>query len=69
MKLKLSQLIDQISNFLAPRKGLLPLIGIAFILVNFLFQIIPLGWVSSSHLFLHFGLILSIIGLMLYWVL
>jgi hypothetical protein len=66
---KFSQLIDQLSNYLAPRKGLLPLIGIGFIILNLFFQIVPLGWVSSSHLFLHFGLIIAIIGLMLYWVL
>ena len=69
MKLRISQLIDQLSNYLADRKGLLPLIGILLIIINFIFQIIPAGWLSSSNLFMHLGLIIAIIGLMLYWVL
>jgi hypothetical protein len=54
---------------LARRKGLLPLLGIALVLVNFVFQIIPAGWLSSSNLFLHLGIILAILGLMLAWAL
>jgi hypothetical protein len=69
MKLNISRLIDQLSNYLANRKGLLPLIGILLIIINFIFQIIPAGWLSTSNLFMHLGLILSILGLMLYWVL
>jgi hypothetical protein len=69
MNKSLSHLVDQISNYLAPRKGLLPLIGIGFIILNLIFQIAPLGWVSTSQLFMHIGLIIAIIGLMLYWVL
>ena len=69
MKLRLSQLIDQLSNYLADRKGLLPLIGVLFIVINFVFQLVPGGWLSTSNLFLHLGLIIAILGLMLYWVL
>jgi hypothetical protein len=69
MNLKLSHLLDRLSNFLADRKGLIPLLGIMLILLNLLFQIIPLGWLTSSNLFLHIGIIVSILGLMLYWVL
>ncbi len=64
------KVIDWLSEFLAHRKGLLPLIGIAFILVNLLFQfLLPPGWLVSSNLFLHVGLIIAILGLMIAWAL
>lgn len=69
MNLKLSKIIDRLSNYLADRKGLLPLVGILLVLINLFFQIVPLGWLTTSNLFLHLGIITSIIGLMFYWVL
>jgi len=66
----LSQLLDRLSNYLAHRKGLLPLFGLVLILFNLLFQFIPgMGWVAGSNLFLHLGLIIAILGLMLAWAL
>lgn len=66
----LSRLVDRASEFFAHRKGLLPLIGMAFILLNFLLQILLFpNWVTDTNLFLHFGLIIAILGLMLAWVL
>jgi hypothetical protein len=69
MLIKISQMVDQISEFLAHRKGLLPMTGILLILLNLVFQVFPLGWISTSHLFLNLGVIVAIIGLMLAWVL
>jgi hypothetical protein len=69
MLFKISQMIDQISEYLAHRKGLLPITGILLILLNLLFQVFPLGWISTSHLFLNLGVIVAIIGFMLAWVL
>ncbi len=69
MQARLSTLLDRMSEFFAARKGLLPLLGIGLILVNLVFQIVPLGWVSSSNLFLHLGIILAILGFMLAWAL
>ncbi len=66
----MSKLLDVLSEYLAHRKGLLPLIGIAFILLNLGMQIIAPGmWLATSNLCLHFGLIIAIIGLMLAWAL
>jgi len=65
----LNKLIDKASNYFAPRKGLLPLIGLLFIVLNLVLQFLPGGWLKDSNLFLHFGLIVAIIGLMLAWVL
>ena len=37
----LSKLLDWLSNFLAVRKGLLPILGIGLIILNLLLQFIP----------------------------
>ncbi len=66
----MSAFIDRLSEFLAHRKGLLPLIGVVLILINLLFQfLLPPGWLVSSNLFLHLGLIIAILGLMIAWAL
>jgi hypothetical protein len=65
-----SKLLDRLSEFLAPRKGLLPLIGILLIILNFLLNVlVPLGWLAQTNLFLHLGIILAIFGIMLAWAL
>ncbi|HVN16503.1 MAG TPA: hypothetical protein VMT73_12235 [Anaerolineales bacterium] len=69
----MSKLLDFLSEYLAHRKGLLPLIGIVLILINFVLQFFlwqtDWYWIASSNLFLHFGLIVAILGLMLAWAL
>lgn len=64
-----SRLLDKISAYLAARKGLLPLIGIGLVALNFVFRLAPLGWVTRTDLFLHLGIILAVLGLMLAWAL
>lgn len=69
-KISLSTFLDQLSEYLAPRKGLIPLMGMGLILVNLLIQFIfPGGWLASTNLFLHIGLLAAIFGLMLAWAL
>ena len=66
----MSRMFDRLSEFLAHRKGLLPLIGLVLIVLNLLFQfVLPSGWLVSSNLFLHLGLIIAILGLMIAWAL
>ncbi len=66
----MSALVDRLSEFFAHRKGLLPLVGLGLIVLNLLFQfLLPPGWLVSSNLFLHLGLIIAILGLMLAWAL
>lgn len=70
MKQKINQFLDVMSNFLAYRKGLLPIIGLSLIIMNWILQIFPgLGWLVESNSLLHLGLILAIIGFMLAWAL
>lgn len=66
----ISKLLDWFSNFIAHRKGLLPLIGIVLVLINYILQwIIFDHWIASSNLFLHLGIVLAIFGMLLAWAL
>jgi hypothetical protein len=67
----LSRLIDNASDFFAHRKGLLPLIGILLVIVNYILPFIfgLDNLVTGSNLFLHLGVIIAIFGMMLAWAL
>ncbi len=66
----ISKLLDKMSEYLAHRKGLLPLIGIFLIVINLALQFVLYPhWLATSNLFLHIGLIIAIFGLMMAWVL
>jgi hypothetical protein len=66
----LSKLVDNASNYFAHRKGLLPLIGVALVIVNYILPfMIGLNLVTQSNLFLHLGVIVAIFGFMLAWAL
>ncbi len=66
----ISRLLDFMSNYLAHRKGLLPIIGMVLIVINLLLAfIIPGSFLVTTNLFLHLGLIIAIFGLMLAWAL
>lgn len=61
----LSKLLDNASEYFAARKGLLPLLGIVLVIINFLVRLFVPGWLSNSDLFLHVGIIVAIFGLIL----
>lgn len=66
----MSNLLDRISEYLAHRKGLLPIIGIILIIFNLVIQfVLPGSFLTTSNLFLHIGLVIAIFGLMLAWAL
>ena len=66
----ISEILDFLSEYLAHRKGLLPIIGMFMIIVNLVIQFVfPASFLASSNLFLHIGLIFAIFGLMLAWAL
>lgn len=68
---RLSRLIDNASNYFAHRKGLLPLIGILLVIVNYILPFIfgLDNLVTASNLLLHLGVIIAIFGMMLAWAL
>lgn len=66
----LNRFLDTLSNFLAARKGLLPIIGLVLIVLNFILQFFPqAGWVVEINLFLHIGMIIALVGILLAWAL
>lgn len=65
----LNKALDKLSNYLAPRKGLLPLIGILLVIANYVVQFFVPGWFGSSNLLLHLGVVIAIFGIMLAWAL
>ena len=67
MDRQINEIVERINAFMVRRPGILPLAGVGFILLNFLLQIYPGPdvWIAASNLFLHVGLILSVVGLLL----
>lgn len=70
MKKTISHILDVVSDYLAARKGLLPIIGIVLVLLNLALQMVPgTFFLKDINLFLHLGLVISILGFMLSWAL
>ena len=62
----LSKLVDRASDFFAHRKGLLPLLGILLVIINYILPFIfGLNLITGSNLFLHLGVIIAIFGMLL----
>ncbi|MEO8356123.1 MAG: hypothetical protein ABI621_09425 [Chloroflexota bacterium] len=62
----LSKMVDKASDYFAHRKGLLPLLGMLLIAVNFFLPFLfGLNWVTGSNLFLHMGVLIAIFGILL----
>jgi len=57
--------LDKLSGFIARYKGLPTMIAIALVALNFILQFVHLGWLSTSDFFLHLGIIVGFIGLLL----
>ncbi len=66
---RFNQLLDWFSEHLAHRKGLLPLLGLVLIILNFFLSFFVHNWITSSNLFLHLGLVFAILGFLLAWAL
>jgi hypothetical protein len=61
-----SKLLDDLSEYFANRKGLLPLIGVGLVLINFFLELIfPAAGITKVDLFLHLGVIVALLGLVL----
>ena len=62
----MSLILDAIGQFLAHRKGLLPLLGLLLVLGNLLLRMLaPQAWLSATDLLLHVGILVAILGLLL----
>jgi len=70
MSNRFNRLLDFLSEYLAQRKGLLPMLGLVLVLVNAVLQFIPGElWLAETNLLLHVGIILAILGFLLAWAL
>jgi hypothetical protein len=69
MRDRLNRLLDRMSDFLAHRKGLLPILGLILVALSFIFQFVPGNWLGETDLFLHLGVMVAIIGFLLAWAL
>jgi hypothetical protein len=63
------KLLKRISNFLARLPGLPILVAIALVVVNFVLQLLPqwpiVDWLTYTHFFLHVGLVVGFLGVLL----
>ena len=70
MMQRFNSFLDFASDYLAARKGLLPMIGIVLVLANLVLHLTSWsGWLTDSDLLLHLGVIVAIIGFLLAWAL
>jgi hypothetical protein len=64
-----NRLLRDASNFLARLPGLPILIAVMLIVVNFVFQLLPawpvIRWLARTDLWLHVGLIIGFVGILL----
>ena len=63
----INELVERLNNFFMSKPGVLPLVGVVLIVLNFLLQLYPgqEAWIAHSNLFLHLGLVISLVGLLL----
>ena len=66
---RFNKFLDHVSEFLAARKGFLPLIGLVFVLANLVVRLFFPGWLADTDLLLHTGVFLAILGFLLAWAL
>lgn len=63
---QISKTIDRLSNYLADRKGLLPMVGLILVVANFIIVVaLPFSWVAETNLLLHIGLLIAILGILI----
>jgi hypothetical protein len=64
-----SELLKRTGDFVARMPGLPIIIAVGFVVINFLLQLLPawpvVGWLAHTHLFLHIGLVLGFVGILL----
>ena len=57
--------LDRLSAFIARYKGLPTMVAVLLVILNFVLQFFDLGWLSSSNLLLHLGIVVGLIGVLL----
>ncbi len=63
-----SKIIDGISDYVSAHRGVPVLIGVVLVILNYVLLIIPgvqLGFVETTNLLLHLGVIVGLLGVLL----
>jgi hypothetical protein len=65
-----AEFLKRISDFLARFPGLPVMIGVLLVVLNFVLRLLPgtwpvVGWLAQTDLFLHLGVILGLVGVLL----
>jgi ABC-type amino acid transport system permease subunit len=64
----LSRILDGISDYVSTHRGVPVLIGVLLVVLNYILLIIPdvqLGFVETTNLLLHAGVIVGLLGVLL----
>jgi ABC-type amino acid transport system permease subunit len=64
----MSKILDGISDYVSAHRGVPVLIGVLLVALNYILVIIPgvqLGFVETTNLLLHLGVIVGLIGVLL----
>ena len=65
----LSKIFSKLSTFFSNRKGLLIFVAIFLVILNFILSLVSNNWVTQSNLFLHLGIVIGFLGLLVAWAL
>ena len=65
----MTEILKNVSNYLAQRKGLPVLVGIGLMVISLVLNLLPpwpvVAWLAKTDLLLHLGAILGVFGLLL----
>ncbi len=64
----LSKILDGVSDYVSAHRGVPVLIGVLLVVLNYVLLIIPgvqLGFVETTNLLLHLGVIIGLLGILL----
>ena len=65
----MSERLKHLSEFLARQPGLPILVAVGLVVLNFVLQLLPnwpvVGWLAQTNLFLHVGVVLGFLGILI----
>ena len=65
----MAQYLKRAADFIARQPGLPIVIAVGLVVLNFVFQLLPdwpiVAWLARTHLFLHIGVVLGFLGILL----